>query len=443
VDDAMQAALDDFWSLSCDDPRVRELAALADETSIAAGPCVGSTPTLSPIVLVGMHPGTIRACAHVVSADPRSGIEVGADFRAWGDPTFAVPYDAVDVEISIVGVDGPASCRRLVRGSRRMRTDTFPGPRLLLSSDEPILAVAPADRTGARRPIYVTSDAFVDGDDRVTSPGAREPMGWRHGALWIEDPGVLRYHLPGEDPASDRRLDVDPAARLRVLTMYPVGPLAALVVEPERVRFIDVPDAPAMPMRETRSFAIPAGLTDPVVFGRDIAFQSEVGIRVWNLDSGREREDLAGLDGTERIFPGPTLPTLLRAGRVLPYRASAHSFERPNWDEATAPLDPATADALGPLRGVLNLAGGPPIMLVGANGFTALSADPEIAAHTTPVFVSADMLGGSIRSAVKVWQWSMWVLVDRADGGSNLYDVSHGTPGWASPGQPCPPWDDD
>ncbi len=417
-----------YRGLRCD-PEVFDFPAAA--LDLAPGPCPGgllATPFVSAGVWpnLGGGPRVRDACIRVVSASEASGVIPGSIIDSWVTD-FAVPFDAADVELEMIGIE--RGCERLVYGRRRVRSTDFEGPRRLVESAEPILALA--DRSSSNWVSYATASAvFVREGEAISADHARDIIpGLARGRIaWLEgsDPTVMRIGGGSSEWAEP----VAPDARLvRVLD---ADEDQLVLVEPGRARLFDVSDE----VREVRSIELPAGASNPIVYHRVLAADVGGAIRAWALDTGTEIVD-HGLEPGDRLLPTLPAPFAMR-GWVLHRLLHEDGFRAMPFRDDDVELDPVTREAIGPFLTAAPMGTDYPLIVVGERGVGVVQGTRAEAAATVPrVFDAMEHLGGAIRIARTVWQFEIAVVVDVPDG-SVLYEMRYEGSGW---GYPCEIWE--
>lgn len=409
---------------------------------LSPGPCIGDeVPTTTPFVLVGVWSNLQRerllrsACSRITAADPGTGLRVGAVLED-RIVRFVVPYDRVGFEVEMVGLD---ECGQVLGQTLRIDSTDHQPPRMVLRSDEPIVALPDRVSTGrfffaTATHVYSWRDGSVRSERESVMP--RDLLPNVEGRdVWVEgsSTGAALTSDPfGSSPPV--RIPVDGTARAVRWwsTSEETGePTQRIVLlEPGLVRILAPED-----LREERAFEVPMAADDPVVHRSELALGVDGTIRLFDLRTGAEIVGRGFEPGDRLLHARP--PLLLRDQRL-----SAVAFEEgllvPTWfDRSAARLEPVL-ETTGPVRSVVSFNfNGMPVMVTGERAVAAV-LDPETSlASSPPARTTTELFGGPVRLARTVWQWRTWAVVD-AGPGSLLFEMRHGLPGWR---RDCPQFD--
>lgn len=452
-----RALIDTARATGCADPTIWALAADAEEVHVTVGSCGPFISTLPFVELgawVDLDPAYLRApafgCARIVSASDRSLVRVGVPWAMDSAFSTLVPASGADVEFEFLGVE---RCRGLVHARRRVRSTAFAGPTLLLHADEEIHAVSDEpyrDDDGAlTRFVYGTNDSLVMWHtsvvERLPSAFPRDLVDWPgYLTAWIEggpDEPIARLRTHG--PSRDEMLAVARDARLFRLAVDEVREgEGVLLLENGRARTFT--RTPAGELVETTAFSMPADLTEPHVQREHLVARDAMSVwRVWNVRTGREETEFAGLGGVDGVVAGRPNIILMRDGAFVDAvdHESAASFAVPDWSLDRVRATPDLLARIGtPLTAIPVWSFGNWVVL-GDAGVLGLSY-PWGVPRVDALFVDAvTVFGGRIQLVRPVWAVEALVVASDGLGGSNVFHVGSGYGGGFGPGTTCPPWE--
>jgi hypothetical protein len=454
-----RAVIDSAHSTGCADPSVWALAAAAEEVDVTVGSCGALVSTLPFVALGGwvdLDPAYSRAsaygCARIVSASDRSLVAVGVPWAMDSVLETLVPASGADVELEFIGFE---RCRGFVHARRRIRSSAFLGPRLLLHSDEELLAVSDEpsrDGSGALALLaYGTADSLVLWS--ASASAERLPAAFPRDLVdvpgyltaWIEGgPHEPLARLRAHGSSRDETLDVAPDARLFRLAVDEVRlGEGLLLLENGRARTFTF--SSTYELVEGLSFPLPRDLTEPHIQRDHLVARDATSVwRVWNVRTGREETEFAGLGGSDLVVAGRPLVVLAHDGafEAATAQETAASFAVPDWSWDRPRATPELLARIGtPLAAIPTW---PSVGWVvfgdaGVLGFTA----PWDVPHTAPLFVDAvTAFGGRVQLVRPVWVFEALVVASDGLGGSNIFQTgSDAVGGGFSAGTTCSPWE--
>jgi hypothetical protein len=357
-----------------------------------------------------------------------------------------VPARATDVELELIGYE---YCRGLVHARRRIYSDAFGGPRLLLHVDDAILEIGDEpDRSpdgSLLAMTYATDHEVVrwtsSGAVRIAAPFARDivqSIATRLVIAWIEGAaGETSARLRTLAGTTGQTMDVSPGARLFRLAIESRIGEGLLLVEPGRARELSVDASGAC--TELRSFALPDEIVEPRVQRETLLARDETSRwRGWDLRDGSERADLAGLDEVDAIIQGrPSVVFVHDGAFVSGIDPLSPILAVPDWAFPRPRAGDGLLARIGPPLAAVPIWFDDSWVVIGRDGALGVVVEPPL--RTRELFAdTSSLFGGPIRVARHVGIQEALVVADDGRGGSSIFHVGSDARGF-EPGT-CAPW---